>query len=260
MSTESIITFKNVCMHFGGVKAVDNLSFEIHPNEIVGIIGPNGAGKTTVFNVLTGVYVPTSGEIFFKDRKLNRIPAHAIISNGISRTFQNIRLFSHLSVLDNVRVAFYGQIQYKLWDIFFNTRKKRQEEERLKEEALDLLKAVGLENSANTQSSNLSYGEQRRLEIARALACKPEVLLLDEPAAGMNPNEVDDLNNTILALKERYGLTILLVEHQMRLVMGICDRIIVMNFGKTLAIGSPAEIRNNKEVLEAYLGKAHKND
>jgi branched-chain amino acid transport system ATP-binding protein len=260
MSNETILTFDKVSMHFGGVKAIDDLSFEIKRNEIVGIIGPNGAGKTTVFNVLSGVYIPTSGDILFKGSRINNLPAHTIINSGIARTFQNIRLFGKLSVLDNVRTAFFGKTKYSIPDIFLNTRAKLNEEEKMRQEAMTLLEAVGLADKADVPASSLPYGEQRRLEIARALACKPEILLLDEPAAGMNPNEIDDLNKMIVSIKEKFGLTILLVEHQMRLIMGICERIIVMNFGKSLAIGTPSEIRNHKEVLEAYLGKGRKNE
>ena len=260
MSMEKILSFKNVSMYFGGVKAVDNLSFDISRNEIVGIIGPNGAGKTTVFNVLSGVYIPTSGDIIFHDRKLNRVPAHKIIAGGIARTFQNIRIFGKLSVLDNVRVAFFGRVKYSILDVFLNTGKKKNEEIQIKNEAIEFLRAVGLEAKADILASSLSYGEQRRLEIARALACKPEILLLDEPAAGMNPNEIDELNKMIVEIKNRFGLTVILVEHQMRLIMGVCERIIVMNFGKKLAVGTPSEIRNNQDVLEAYLGKVKKNE
>ncbi|NPV87422.1 MAG: ABC transporter ATP-binding protein [Anaerolineae bacterium] len=253
-----ILTLQNVCMYFGGVRAVDDLSLEVYHNEIVGIIGPNGAGKTTVFNVLSGVYIPTSGDIFFRGERLNELPPHTIISNGIARTFQNIRLFAKLSVLDNVRVAFFGHIRYSLVDTFLNTRAKRDEEAAIREEALRLLEVFGLADKAALPAANLPYGDQRRLEIARALACKPQVLLLDEPAAGMNPNEIDELNRTIVRLRERFDLTILLVEHQMRLVMGICERVLVMNFGRKLALGTPVEIRNNPEVLEAYLGKVRR--
>ncbi len=260
MNNETILTFNNVSMHFGGVKAIDDLSFEIKRNEIVGIIGPNGAGKTTVFNVLSGVYIPTSGNIVFNGNRINNLPAHTIINSGIARTFQNIRLFGKLSVLDNVRTAFFGKTKYSIPDIFLNTRAKLNEEEQLRQEAMKLLEAVGLADKADVPAASLPYGEQRRLEIARALACKPEILLLDEPAAGMNPNEIDELNRMIVNIKNKFGLTILLVEHQMRLIMGICERIIVMNFGKSLAIGTPSEIRNHKEVLEAYLGKGRKNE
>jgi len=258
MSDETILTFDKVSMYFGGVKAVDDLSFDIHRNEIIGIIGPNGAGKTTVFNVLSGVYIPTAGNIIFKGKNINALPAHLVINSGIARTFQNIRLFGNLTVLDNVRTAFFGKTKYTIVDIFLNTAKKRDEEARIKNEALALLEAVGLADKADIPASSLPYGDQRRLEIARALACKPEILLLDEPAAGMNPNEIDELNKMIVAIKEKFGLTILLVEHQMRLIMGICEKIIVMNFGKNLAYGTPSEIRNHKDVLEAYLGKGRK--
>jgi branched-chain amino acid transport system ATP-binding protein len=186
--------------------------------------------------------------------------AHEIINSGIARTFQNIRLFGSMTVLDNVKVAYFGHTRYGILDTFINSNKKRNEEKEIQEEALALLNAVGIMDKADVPASSLPYGDQRRLEIARALACKPEILLLDEPAAGMNPNEIDELNKTIVAIKEKFGLTILLVEHQMRLIMGICERIIVMNFGKSLAIGTPSEIRNHKDVLEAYLGKVHKNE
>jgi branched-chain amino acid transport system ATP-binding protein len=260
MSNETILTFDKVSMHFGGVKAIDDLSFEIHRNEIVGIIGPNGAGKTTVFNVLSGVYIPTAGDVIFNKKKLNSMPAHAIINSGIARTFQNIRVFGSMSVLDNVKVAYFGHTRYGILDIFTNSSKKRSEEKEIHEEALSILKAVGIADKADAIASSLPYGDQRRLEIARALACKPEILLLDEPAAGMNPNEIDELNKMIVSIKAKFGLTIILVEHQMRLIMGICERIIVMNFGKSLAIGTPSEIRNHKDVLEAYLGKGRKNE
>ncbi|MHC1783788.1 MAG: ABC transporter ATP-binding protein [Anaerolineaceae bacterium] len=260
MENETILTFNNVSMHFGGVKAIDSLSFEVERNEVFGIIGPNGAGKTTVFNVLSGVYIPTSGDVVFNGKKINNMPAHQIIDSGVARTFQNIRVFGGMSVLDNVKVAFFSKTKYNVLDIFVNSPHKKIEEMQINDEAMAFLDVVSLKDKADLPASSLPYGEQRRLEIARALACKPHTLLLDEPAAGMNPNEIDELNQMILAIKGKFDLTILLVEHQMRLVMGICERIIVMNFGKSLAIGTPSEIRNDKEVLEAYLGKVHKNE
>lgn len=260
MEESPILEFNQVCMHFGGVKAVDNLSFQIHRGEIVGVIGPNGAGKTTVFNVLSGVYIPTSGDVVFKGNRINNLPAHRIIASGIARTFQNIRIFGSMSVLDNVLTAFYARTKYHIYDIFLDSHAKRMQEADHCSEAEELLSVVGLKNKASLPAGSLPYGDQRRLEIARALATKPEVLLLDEPGAGMNPNEIDELNRTILLMKEKFGLTILLVEHQMRLVMGICERIVVMNFGKSLAVGTPNEIRNHKDVLEAYLGKGHSHD
>jgi branched-chain amino acid transport system ATP-binding protein len=255
---ENIITLNHVSMHFGGVKAVDDLSLQVQKGEIIGIIGPNGAGKTTVFNLISGVYIPTSGDIFLKEKRLNKLSPHVITSNGIARTFQNIRLFSRLSAVDNVLVAYYSHTHYSLLDLFLNTHRKVSVEAKIKDDALRLLELMGLREKAEIVAGNLAYGDQRRLEIARALACRPEVLLLDEPAAGMNPQEIDELNSTIAQLRDQFDLTILLVEHQMRLVMGICERILVMNFGKKLALGSPSEIRNNPEVLEAYLGKVHK--
>ena len=250
-----IVSFKDVCMYFGGVKAIDQLSFDVTKNQVFGIIGPNGAGKTTIFNVLSGVYVPTAGEVSFNGKLLNNIPAHDIAANGIARTFQNIRLFNNQTVLDNMRIAYYGHIKYKVMDAILTTKRFRTEENQIEQECYETLKFMGLENYATKKAGALPYGLQRRIEIARALSCKPQVLLLDEPAAGMNPNEIDALNELILKIQNHYGLTIILVEHQMRLVMQICERILVVNFGKKLAEGLPKEIQNNMQVLEAYLGK-----
>ncbi len=255
MINETIVTFKDVCMYFGGLKAIEKLSFTVEKGKIFGIIGPNGAGKTTVFNVLSGVYIPTAGEIYFKNQLLNNIPAHRITGNGIARTFQNIRLFDDMTVLDNMKVAHYGHIQYGVIGALLNTKKKQQEEKEIEKDCMEVLEFLGLSRYAGVKAGALPYGLQRRIEIARALSCKPEVLLLDEPAAGMNPAEIDTLNQLIIKIRDHYDLTILLVEHQMRLIMNICDEILVVNFGQKMIVGKPEEIRNNQEVLEAYLGK-----
>lgn len=254
-SLEKIVSFRDLCMYFGGVKAIDHLSFEVEKGEIYGIIGPNGAGKSTIFNVMTGVYKPTSGEAFFRDRKLNDLKPHEITGSGIARTFQNIRLFDSETVLDNLKVAMGGRSRYNVADVLLTTRKFREEEERIEEECMDVLRQLRLDRYANVLAGSLPYGEQRRVEMARALCCRPEVLLLDEPAAGMNPTEVDSLNDLITGIRERWGLTVMVVEHQMRLVMSICERILVVNFGKKLIEGRPDEVRNDPSVLEAYLGR-----
>jgi len=243
-------------MYFGGVKAIDQMTFDVEKGKIFGIIGPNGAGKSTLFNVLTGVYIPTAGEIYYRDKRINKMEPHAITGGGISRTFQNIKLFDSETVLDNLKVAHSSHIGYGIADVLLTTKKFREEEERIEEECMEILRYLGLERFACQKAGSLPYGEQRRIEIARALCCKPEVLLLDEPAAGMNPAEVDDLNQLILNIRDHYNLTVMVVEHQMRLVMSICDEILVVNFGKKLLQGKPEEVKNDPQVLEAYLGKA----
>jgi len=253
---EKIVSLKNVCMYFSGIKAIDDVSFDVEKGRLFGIIGPNGAGKTTIFNVITGVYIPTSGEILFHDKLLNKLMPHKIIHSGIARTFQNIRLFDDQTVLDNLKIGQFSHIRYGLSDVFLTSRKFRQEEERIQDESMEILHFLNLENLADKKAGALPYGEQRRVEIARALSCHPEVLLLDEPAAGMNPAEIQDLNQLILKIRDHYDLTIMVVEHQMRLVMKICEEILVLNFGKKLAIGKPDELKTNQAVLEAYLGKS----
>ena len=247
--SEQIVSFNDVSMHFSVVKAIDNLTFSVAKNQIFSIIGPNGAGKTTVFNVLSGMYIPTGGEVRYHEKVLNRLPPHKITSSGIARTFQNIKLFEKQSVLDNLKVARYSQIRYGLLDVFLDTPAKKREEKAITGDCLAILDFLGLADKASAKAGSLPYGEQRRVEIARALSCKPEVLLLDEPAAGMNPAEVDTLNALIADIRKRFSLTILLVEHQMRLVMEISDEIMVMNFGRKMVSGDPVSIRNNNDVL-----------
>ena len=251
-----VVSFKNVCMYFGGVKAIDDMTFDVEKGKIFGIIGPNGAGKSTLFNVLTGVYIPTSGDITYKGHSVNKLMPHVITGNGIARTFQNIKLFDSETVLDNLKIAHYSHIQYGVADALLHTKKYKNEEKRIEEESMEILTYLGLDKYADQKAGSLPYGEQRRVEIARALCCKPEVLLLDEPAAGMNPTEVDSLNQLIINIRDHYNLTIMVVEHQMRLVMNICDEILVVNFGRKLLQGTPEEVKNDPQVLEAYLGKA----
>jgi branched-chain amino acid transport system ATP-binding protein len=242
-------------MYFGGIKAIDDVDFDVEKGKLFGIIGPNGAGKTTIFNVITGVYIPTSGEIYFRDKLLNKLMPHTIIKSGIARTFQNIRLFDEQTVLDNLRIAQFSHTRYGLSDVFLTSRKFKEEEERIENESMEILNYLNLAELADKRAGALPYGEQRRVEIARALSCHPEVLLLDEPAAGMNPAEIQELNQLILKIRDHYALTIMVVEHQMRLVMEICEEILVLNFGKKLALSNPEELKANPAVLEAYLGK-----
>ncbi|MBE0601848.1 MAG: ABC transporter ATP-binding protein, partial [Firmicutes bacterium] len=218
-NNNAVVSFKNVCMYFGGVKAIDDITFEVEKGKIFGIIGPNGAGKSTLFNVLTGVYTPTSGEIYYGDKLINKLEPHVIIGGGIARTFQNIKLFNSETVLDNMKVASASHIRYNIADALLRTRRYRSQEAQVEAECLAILRHMGLEQYAHHIAGALPYGIQRKVEIARALCCKPELLLLDEPAAGMNPAEVDDLNRLIVDIRDHYQLTILVVEHQMRLVM-----------------------------------------
>ncbi|MDH7484873.1 MAG: ABC transporter ATP-binding protein [Anaerolineae bacterium] len=250
-----LLQVRGLTHYFGGLKAVANFNLDLEPGELVGIIGPNGAGKTTVFNLITGVYRPTEGQILLDGHNLVGLQPHAITNKGIARTFQTIRLFKDLSVLDNVRIACYSQVRYSPLAAFLHTQRFREEERQTREEALRLLDIFNLRRYAQAQAKNLPYGEQRRLEIARALATRPRLLLLDEPAAGMNPGEIQRLMELIQWLRREFQLTIILIEHQMRVVMGICERIQVLDFGETIAEGKPKEIQNHPRVLEAYLGK-----
>lgn len=250
-----VLEVNNLSKNFGGLKAVNNFNLVIEEGEIIGLIGPNGAGKTTVFNLITGLYKPTSGCIIFMGENITGLPPYLIAQRGIARTFQNIRLFKGNTVLDNVRAVSHPTIKYNLIDALLRTPRFYREEERVTREAMELLETLNLAGRANEKAGNLAYGDQRRLEIARALAARPKLLLLDEPAAGMNPAEVKRMVELIRYIKDKFKLTILLIEHQMGMVMNLCERVVVMDFGQVIATGTPAEIRHNPVVLEAYLGK-----
>lgn len=245
---------KNIEINFGGLKAVDDFNIQIEKGKLMGLIGPNGAGKTTVFNMITGVYQPTSGELILEGLNINKIKTSKRVTKGIARTFQNIRLFKSMSVLDNVKVAFHINSNYGFLSSIIRTRKYWKQEKEIEHKALSLLKIFDLDGFAHANSSSLPYGKQRKLEIARALAASPKLLCLDEPAAGMNPSETEELMETIKLIKEKFDTTILLIEHDMKLVMGICDEITVLSFGKVIATGKPLEIQKNEDVIKAYLG------
>jgi len=250
-----LLDIQGLTKEFGGLKAVNNFDISIYRGELVGLIGPNGAGKTTVFNLITGIYGATAGSIRYKDTQLIGLQLHEITRLGIARTFQNIRLFPTLTVLDNMRIAYHTHAGYSTFDAITHNRHYQKAEKELTEKAQEFLSVFNLHTRQGEIAKNLPYGEQRRLEIARALAASPELLLLDEPAAGMNPKEVASLMDLIHFIRERFKLTILLIEHQMRVVMGICERITVMDFGEVIARGTPEEIQNNEKVIEAYLGR-----
>ncbi len=251
-----LLEIKSLGINFGGLRAVNNFDLEIETGEIVGVIGPNGAGKTTIFNMLSGYYAPTDGTITFKGKLMNGLRPFQVAQQGIARTFQNIRLFPQISVLDNVRIGFHPRAGYNLVDSILHTPRFIAREAELTDQALDILATLGLEDKAYIKANGLPYGAQRRLEIARALAVKPDLLLLDEPAAGMNPAEVGRMVDLLRFVKEKFDLTVLLIEHQMGLVMPICDRLVVVDFGEVIASGLPQEIRDNPKVLEAYLGRS----
>jgi len=251
----SLLDIQGLYKSFGGLTAVQNFRFRLEKDELVGLIGPNGAGKTTVFNLITGVYKPDRGSIVFAGHNLVGLKPYEICKRGIARTFQNIRLFRDLTVLDNVRIAFHKDIHYGLIESIFRTASFFRGEEDIERQAMEYLHIFDLAEKGREIASNLSYGEQRRLEIARALATKPAMLILDEPAAGMNPQETQDLMRLIQWIRKDFNLSILLIEHDMALVMGVCERIYVLDYGEVIAEGKPQEIRNNKKVIEAYLGE-----
>jgi len=250
----TVLNIEDVKMQFGGVTAVKDFNLNLNSGEIVALIGPNGAGKTTAFNVVTGVYKPTAGKIYFNNKDITGMRPDLITKTGIARTFQNIRLFKDLSVLDNVLIANHLNIKSNFMDAIFRLPWYRKEENEMMEKSLNLLEKVGLLEQKDDRANSLPYGKQRRLEIARAMATSPKVLLLDEPAAGMNPKETEDLTNFIKQIRDEFDLTIFMIEHHMQVVMGISDRIYVLDYGVTIAEGNPYDIQNNERVIQAYLG------
>jgi len=251
----ALLKVESLSKSFSGLKAVSNLDMEINKGQLVGLIGPNGAGKTTVFNLLTGVYVPTEGTITFNGKKMNGLQPYKVSSNGIGRTFQNIRLFDDLTVLENVKIAYHQHVSYNTLSGILRLPNYFKGEAEMEEKSMQFLKIFDLDKNADELAKNLPYGQQRRLEIARALATKPSLLLLDEPAAGMNPQETHNLMELIRWIRDEFDLTILLIEHDMPLVMGVCEHIYVLDYGMVIAHGTPDEIKNNPRVIEAYLGE-----
>ncbi len=254
-ATEPLLKVKDLIKNFGGLRAVNSINLNLYPGSLSGLIGPNGAGKTTAFNLITGVYFPSDGQIFFDGQEIGGMAPHVINQMGIARTFQNIRLFPSLTVLENVCIAYHSHAGYSMQDAILRNGHFKAQEKELQEKAQDFLSIFRLQDRQGEIARNLPYGEQRRLEIARALAANPKLLLLDEPAAGMNPNESMALMDLIHFIRDHFKLTILLIEHQMRVVMGVCEQITVMDFGEVIAYGQPHEIQSNPRVIEAYLGR-----
>lgn len=252
----AILELKDVTKKFGGLTAVDGVNLKVEENQICALIGPNGAGKTTVFNMITGAYQVTSGDVIFNGKSICGKKPHQIVEKGVARTFQNIRLFKSATVLENVMTGFHCKTKTGMFNVIFNYRKCMQEEAECREKALEILRFLGLEDVKDLEARNIPYGHQRLLEIGRALATSPKLLLLDEPAAGMNSQEKKELVNTIRKIRDTYHLAVLLVEHDMELVMGISENITVINFGRPIACGTAEEIQNNNDVIEAYLGRS----
>jgi branched-chain amino acid transport system ATP-binding protein len=246
---------EHLSMQFGGLTAVNDFAITMEPGELVGLIGPNGAGKTTVFNMITGILTPTSGRVVWQEENTTRLSPQQIASKGIARTFQNIRLFTDMAVLENILVSFHYDIRAHFWEAMLGLPRYRHEEARIRDESMGFLQDLGLSHLAAEKAGSLPYGQQRRLEIARALATRPSLLLLDEPAAGMNPQETMELAQLLQELRRKYSLTIFLIEHDMKFVMRVCERIKVLDYGITIAEGTPAEIQSNPDVIKAYLGE-----
>jgi branched-chain amino acid transport system ATP-binding protein len=258
--SEVLLEIKNLSMHFGGLKAVDDVTFNVNKNEILSLIGPNGAGKTTVFNVVTGVYMPTKGEVKYKGTLLNTLKPYEVTKLGLARTFQNIRLFKQLTARQNLILAMHCRRKSNVFSSVLRTPSYKKEKAECNKKAEELLDYMGLLGEKNEQAQNLPYGKQRKLEIARAIATGADTLLLDEPAAGMNPQETEELMNLIKSIRTDLNKTVFLIEHDMKLVMGISDNIVVFDHGQLIAEGKPEEIRNNKKVIEAYLGQGGDED
>ncbi len=251
----SLLQVNQMTHYFGGLRAVNNYNLNLEPGVIHGLIGPNGAGKTTIFNLITGIYTPSEGDILLDGQSIKGLRPHVIAAAGLARTFQNLRLWRHMTVLEHVKLARYSKIDYGLTGAFFNTPKRVKEENEITQISMDLLHLVGITHLADTVVTNLSYGAQRRVELARALAIEPKVLFLDEPTAGMNPEEMHEMEQIIRQVNKQFNLAIFLIEHRMRLVMDLCDYIQTLVFGEVVAEGLPEEIRNNPVVIDAYLGK-----